>query len=103
MESSTDYVPEQSYGLLAAKSIDSWQLNLGVYRVGSVTWLSIGDKVPAYTRVDASVMKQIKLSGEKKLTLKIGSQNVGDSHYFEFTDEHFFEPLYYISLSLTEF
>ncbi len=95
-------VPRNSFGILASKALFDFQWNVGIYHVGNSEWRSTGDIVDAYTRVDASVSKDIRFDRDKKLTFKIGAQNLGQSHYNEFMDDVEFEPRYYVTLSLTQ-
>jgi iron complex outermembrane receptor protein len=95
--------PRKSYGFLAAKAIDTWQFNIGLYHVGTMQWFSRGDKVDSYTRLDASVIKRVPLSGGEELVFKLGGQNIGNEKYGEFIkDEDYnldFEPRYYFNVS----
>lgn len=102
-ESYNDVIPNNSYGFLATKEFGNWQFNVGVYHVAAMKWIGRGDDVDSYTRVDASLIKHIPLSGNKALTIKVGAQNIGNSDYTEFRDDLAFEPRYYLSLSFTEF
>lgn len=95
--------PRKSYGILAAKLIGTWQFNVGLYHVGHMQWFGRGDKVDSYTRLDASVIKRVALSGKEELVFKLGGQNIGNEKYGEFIkDEDYdldFEPRYYFSVS----
>lgn len=101
--------PRKSYGILAAKSLDDWQFNVGLYHVGTMEWYGRGDKVDSYTRLDASVIKRIPLSGRQELVLKLGGQNIGNEKYSEFMqddDDDFlleYEPRYYFSVTYLNF
>ncbi len=97
--------PRKSYGILAAKLIGTWQFNVGLYHVGHMQWFSRGDEVDSYTRLDASVIKRVPLSGGEELVFKLGGQNIGNEKYGEFIQDDEdnylleFEPRYYFSVS----
>lgn len=101
--------PRKSYGVLAAKAFDTWQFNVGLYHVGTMEWFDRGDKVDSYTRLDASIIKQVPLSGKQKLIFKLGGQNIGNKKYSEFfqddEDDYLvpFEPRYYFSVTYLTF
>jgi iron complex outermembrane receptor protein len=105
IESLHSGAPRKSYGILAAKAIDNWQFNIGLYHVGTMQWFDRGDKVDSYTRLDASVIKRVPLSGGEELVFKLGGQNIGNEKYGEFIqddDDNYlleFEPRYYLSVS----
>jgi len=105
IESLHSGAPRKSYGILAAKAIDTWQFNIGLYHVGTMQWFDRGDKVDSYTRLDASVIKRVPLSGGEELVFKLGGQNIGNEKYSEFIqddDDNYlleFEPRYYFSVS----
>lgn len=101
--------PRKSYGILAAKAIDNWQVNLGLYHVGTMEWYGRGDKVDSYTRLDASIIKRIPLAGRQELVLKLAGQNIGNKKYHEFIQDEKeeplleFEPRYYFSITYLNF
>ena len=72
-------------------------------------WYGRGDKVDSYTRLDASVIKRIPLSGRQELVFKLGGQNIGNEKYSEFMqddDDDFlleYEPRYYFSVTYLNF
>jgi iron complex outermembrane receptor protein len=105
IESLHSGAPRKSYGILAAKAIDTWQFNIGLYHVGTMQWFDRGDKVDSYTRLDASVIKRVPLSGGEELVFKLGGQNIGNEKYGEFIQDDEdnylleFEPRYYFSVS----
>lgn len=105
IESLHSGAPRKSYGILAAKAIDNWQFNIGLYHVGTMQWFDRGDKVDSYTRLDASVIKRVPLSGGEELVFKLGGQNIGNEKYGEFIQDDKdnylleFEPRYYFSVS----
>jgi iron complex outermembrane receptor protein len=105
IESLHSGAPRKSYGILAAKAIDTWQFNIGLYHVGTMQWFDRGDKVDSYTRLDASVIKRVPLSGGEELVFKLGGQNIGNEKYGEFLQDDEdnylleFEPRYYFSVS----
>lgn len=99
--------PTKSYGILAAKVVDNWQFNVGLYHVGTMQWFGRGDKVESYTRLDASVIKRVPLSGKQELVFKLGGQNIGNEKYSEFIQdderELEFDPRYYFSVTYLNF
>lgn len=99
--------PRKSYGILAAKAIDNWQFNVGLYHVGTMRWFGRGDKVESYTRLDASIIKRVPLSGKQELVFKLGGQNIGNEKYSEFIQdderELEFDPRYYFSVTYRNF
>lgn len=99
--------PTKSYGILAAKVVDSWQFNVGLYHVGTMQWFGRGDKVESYTRLDASIIKRVPLSGKQELVFKLGGQNIGNEKYSEFIQdderELEFDPRYYFSVTYLSF
>jgi len=95
-------VPKNSYGLLASKNFLDAEWSVGVYHVANSEWRSAGDIVDAYTRVDMSVSKQLNLDRHRYLTIRVGAQNLGQSHYNEFMDDVEFEPRYYVTFALTK-
>ncbi|EPJ44388.1 MAG: hypothetical protein OFPII_34930 [Osedax symbiont Rs1] len=94
--------PKTSYGILASHKIADWQFNAGLYHVGAMEWLSQGDLVESYTRLDAGISKSIKLSAKQVLTLKIGAQNI-NNRYYEFNNDLATEPKFYLSVDISEF
>jgi iron complex outermembrane receptor protein len=109
IESLHSGAPRKSYGILAAKTVDDWQFNVGLYHVGTMQWFDRGDKVDSYTRVDASVIKRVPLAGKQELVFKLGGQNIGNEKYSEFQqddDDNFlleFQPRYYFSVTYLNF
>lgn len=107
VESLNSAAPRKSYGILAAKTIDNWQLNVGLYHVGTMQWFGRGDKVESYTRFDASIIKRVPLSGKQELVFKLGGQNIGNEKYSEFIQdderELEFDPRYYFSVTYRNF
>lgn len=99
--------PRKSYGILAAKVIDTWQFNIGLYHVGTMQWFGRGDKVDSYTRLDASLIKRVPLSGKQELVFKLGGQNIGNEKYSEFIQDEDnkleFDPRYYFSVTYRNF
>lgn len=99
--------PRESYGFLAAKAFGTWQFNVGLYHVGSMEWFGRGDKVDSYTRLDASVIKRVPLSGKQELVFKLGGQNIGNNRYGEFIqDDDYdldYDPRYYFSVTYLNF
>jgi len=93
-------IPKESYGLLAATHLNTWQFSLGVYHVGTVEWFNTGDVVDNYTRRDLSVSKTFKLGEKSQLKVKLAGQNIGNK-YNEFDDKIEIEPRYYINFSIT--
>jgi iron complex outermembrane receptor protein len=102
-----DYSPETSFGVLASKKINSWQANIAFYHMDNIKWGSAGGKVDRYDRIDASVVKNIKLSSNETVEIKIAGQNLNKHTIFEFnkTDQFplMFEPRYYASIALRHF
>lgn len=109
VESLHSAAPRKSYGFLAAKAVDTWQFNLGLYHVGTMEWFDRGDKVDSYTRLDASVIKRVPLTGKNELIFKLGGQNIGNEKYSEFIQDDednyllAFEPRYYLSVTYLNF
>ena len=98
----TEYMPRESYGILAALPLQSWQFNLGAYRVGSLKWAGTGDEVEAYTRIDISVSKNFKVGTKQNVKLKLAAQNINNK-YEEFKKNQFSEPHFYAEISFTDF
>jgi iron complex outermembrane receptor protein len=109
IESLNSGAPKKSYGLLAAKTVNDWQFNVGLYHVGTMQWFDRGDKVDSYTRVDASIIKRVPLAGKQELVFKLGGQNIGNEKYSEFKqddEDNFlleFQPRYYFSVTYLNF
>jgi iron complex outermembrane receptor protein len=94
--------PQKTYALLAGKQVNSWKFNMGVYHVSKMEWDGYGDEVDSYTRIDASIAKDIKISKDQIIQLKLAGQNLNNKEYNEFmTDtDLIFKPRYYASISL---
>lgn len=109
IESLHSGAPRKSYGILAAKTVDNWQFNVGLYHVGTMQWFDRGDKVDSYTRVDASIIKRVPLAGKQELVFTLGGQNIGNEKYSEFQqddDDNYlleFQPRYYFSVTYLNF
>ncbi|MGH1439821.1 MAG: TonB-dependent receptor plug domain-containing protein [Cellvibrionaceae bacterium] len=98
-EEFTSTAPNESYGLLASKTLKSWRFNLGVYHVAEIEWLNTGDRIEKYTRADASISTHFKF-GKNKIGVKLATQNIGEK-YKEFDNRRFFETRHYITLNYT--
>ncbi len=98
----TDNAPEKSFGLLASKKLNSWQVNGAVYYVGDTQWFSQGGSVDSYTKVDASIDKSFQLGQNSQFNIKLAAQNINNKHE-QFGNDLFVEPFYYIKLSITNF
>lgn len=94
-----DYMPRESYGLLAGYKLNNWLLSAGVYHLGHMEWASDGEPMPYYTRYDVSVAKTYDL-GRSDLQLKFMAQRLGGDHQ-EFNDEFEFEKEFYMQLKWT--
>lgn len=96
-------IPRNSYGILAAKQIEDWQFNVGVYHIDNMEWFGEGKNAPHHTRVDASIIKHFNISNKNRITLTLAAQNLGNSRYIEFHPDFHFDPRYYATLSFTRF
>lgn len=96
-------IPKNSYGLLAAKQVNDWQFNVGVYHIDNMEWFGEGKNAPHHTRVDASIIRHFNISNKNRITLTLAAQNLGNSRYVEFHPDFHFDPRYYATLSFTRF
>ncbi len=99
---SDEKAPRESYGLLIAVPVDDWQFNMGAYRVDGMEWRGKGDYVDAYTRVDASVSKKIRITAKQQIKIRLAAQNF-TNEYENFRDNQFFSARYYAEISFIEF
>jgi outer membrane receptor protein involved in Fe transport len=62
-----------------------WRMaaSIGYYRVGAMQWLSGGDPVPAYDRVDLRVGKSLRV-GPHRVELSWVTQNFSNTAYQDF-------------------
>ena len=96
-------IPRNSYGILAAKKINDWQFNVGLYHIDNMEWFGEGKPSPHHTRVDASIIKHFNLSHKNRITVTLAAQNLGNSRYVEFHPDFQFDPRYYATVSFTRF
>jgi iron complex outermembrane receptor protein len=97
-------VPDYTTSLMLISQLEqNWWLTTSLYRVAQMRWLGDGSIVPAYTRVDLRLARNIKLqdtSGSISFTV----QNIGKD-YVDFTDQNFhdaniFKTRYFLSAEL---
>ncbi len=89
--------PRNSWGLLASYKLgNGWETSLGAWHYDTTKWLSEGDIVAAYTRVDVRVARRWNWQGYQMEAALVG-QNLGDD-YAEFRDTNIFSRRVYGSL-----
>ncbi|MBX2808627.1 MAG: TonB-dependent receptor [Cellvibrionaceae bacterium] len=99
-EQIADLMPRKTWGFLASLPVNQWQFSLGWYRYGEMEWLSNGDLIDGYARVDGAIARKFSIAGDKRLSVKLTGQNItGDSKQFD--KERVSEPTYQLTFSLT--
>lgn len=95
----SNVTPSTNYGILINKNIVKG-INFGINytHVDEVEWLSAGDTVPEYNRLDLSLSSELKL-GKTLVKFDVIAQNVLDD-YIEFNDNNVFDTRLLFRLSL---
>lgn len=89
--------PRNSWGVLASYKLgNGWETSLGAWHYDTTKWLSEGDIVAPYTRVDVRVARRWNWQGYQMEAALVG-QNLGDD-YAEFRDTNIFSRHVYGSL-----
>jgi iron complex outermembrane receptor protein len=94
-----DSVPAYTAGLLAMQQFgQDWNGSVGYYWVGKMLWMSDGEQVPAYHRLDLRLAHRLRL-GENRSELALVIQNA-EQPYQEFTTSQYFQRRVFVSLSM---
>lgn len=91
--------PRNSWGLLASYRLGKgWEASLFAQRSDTQKWLTEGDIVPAFTRIDARLARRWTWQGYEMEAAVVG-QNLGDD-YREFRDTNIFSQRVYGSFGM---
>lgn len=90
--------PRNSWGLLTRyRFAGGWEASVGAWHYDDTKWLSEGDDVQNYTRIDARLARRWMWQGREVEAALVG-QNLGED-YVEFRDTNVFSRRVYGSLS----
>lgn len=94
-----DSVPDYSAAiLLMHRFAESWQGSIGYYLVDDMLWLSDGDSISDYDRLDLRIARQLRM-GRAHGELALVAQNIGDP-YEEFDTGQYFKRRYFMTFSV---
>lgn len=92
-------VPQYTASLLFSHRFRyDWQFSLNYYLVDDMLWLSNGDLIPGYDRIDCRIARGFSV-GATHAELALVVQNIGDD-YYDFADQQLFDTRAYLSLKL---
>lgn len=96
------YIPSRSYGMLLSRElVKNTNIALNFTHVSKVWWRSSGDQVPAYDRLDLSIITKFKI-GKSNAKLDLIAQNILDE-YIEFNNDNVFDTRFMLRFSIEQF
>jgi iron complex outermembrane receptor protein len=92
-------VPKHTLALLASKALPhGFEASAAFYRISQMEWLSDGDDIDGYSRVDARIARHWKAGGSR-MQLEGIVQNIGGD-YATFRNENIFDTRAYVRFSI---